>query len=133
MNNVSLIEVNQRVSVLGRIEAVTYNWIGKSPYVRISWDLTRYGDIKKINGEKEIQIGPYRLLQVDDWFYGDCWLYVRKNKFGLLRVALYKSTRLLDLAYRRAIITLAIWRLADYGEGYIPSWRDIKIVKRLLK
>lgn len=126
------IETSVRRSPLGKIEAENHKWVGKSPYVHISLDLVRYGEISKIDGDKEIQVGPYRLLLVDKYI-GDYHLYVRKDRFGALRVALYKSTRLLDLIYRRLIITLAVWGLAEYHEMTVPTWRDIKLTKWLTK
>lgn len=116
---------------LGRRESITYKLVGESPYVRFDRRFLQSGDIKKIKGEEEIQIGPYRLLKMESGVYWDYVLYVRKDKFGAFRVWFYKSTRLLDLIYRRLIITLAVWRLADYSQGFIPSWRDIRILKRL--
>ncbi len=130
---VSHIEISVQTNPLGKREAVNHKWVGNSPYVHISlltnWD---YHGIKSIRGEEEIQFGPYRLLKVDDgYFYGDFNLYVRKDKLGALRVMLYKSTRLLDLFYRRMIITLAVWKLADFSPVTVPSWRDIKIFKKV--
>lgn len=123
--------VTEQTNPLGIKEKREYQWEGKSPYVRVSLYGRWFPDVEKINGDKEIQIGPYRLLQIDDGrFYSDYLLYVRKDKFGALRVWFYKATRLLDLIYRRAIITLAVWRLADYHEATVPTWRDIKFLKR---
>lgn len=125
------IETTVRRNTLGRIEVESHRWVGKSPYVRISYDLLC--QIAPANERHKIQLGPYRLLLVDQESYWDAPLYVRADKFGALRVALYKYTRLLDLAYRRLIITLAVWNLADYHEGTMPAWKDIKALKRFAK
>lgn len=131
--NTAYIETRVSFYPNGRIEQTTYEWVGESPYTRVSHRLI--SEVAKDIYETEIQVGPYKLLRVDkDAFgYADFPLYVRKDKLGALRVALYRSTRLLDLAYRRLIVTLAVWRLAEYNAAVYPSWRDIKIVKRFLK
>jgi hypothetical protein len=132
LKETSYIEFTVGTSPLGVRELVNCEWKGKSPYVRVSLWFRDAEHIKQIDGDKEIQIGPYRLLKVEDAHFIEWALYVRKDKFGALRVALYKSTRLLDLIYRRLIITLAVWKLADFREATVPSWRDVKIVKKLL-
>jgi hypothetical protein len=130
MNNTALIEVEVKTNPLGKREATNYKWIGKSPYVYISWELL--GEIVGIGGDTiNIQVGPYKLLKIEHGYLGNVVLYVRADKLGALRVALYRSTRLLDLMYRRLIITLAVWKLADFSPARVPSWKDIKIVKRL--
>lgn len=127
MTDYSYLEVTRHINPLGETEQYTYKWIGKSPYVKIGWMFLREFDK---DHKKEIQFGPYKLLKVDDEPWHDDVLFVRKDNLSALRVALYKSTRLLDLIYRRLIITLAVWRLAEFHEMCIPSWRDIKIFKR---
>jgi hypothetical protein len=132
MMDTAYLEVTEHVNQLGKVEQFTYKWIGKSPYTRIGWRLL--GNIVGIGGDTiNVQIGPYKLLKVEDDYQRDAVLYVRADKLGALRVALYKATRLIDLAYRRMIVTLAVWNLAEFSPAYIPSWRDIKLIKRLLK
>lgn len=43
----------------------------------------------------------------------------------------HKSSRILRIVGARIIITLAVWGLADFNGACIPSWRDIKIVKKI--
>ncbi len=121
-----------KTNPLGIRESLTAEWDGKSPYTYISWRFL--GDIVGIGGEtNEIQIGPYKLLRIEHDELSEKVLYVRKDKLGALRVALYKSTRLLDLIYRRLIVTLAVWRLAEFSIAVLPSWRDIKALKGFTK
>lgn len=119
---------------LGVRESTNYEWSGNSPYlyVDIRFIADLYPNKLPMNSWddiKEIQIGPYKLLQVDT---SSMWnlLYVRKDKFGQLRVWLYKSTRMFDLIYRRMIITLAVWNLAEYSQACIPTWKDIKLFRK---
>jgi hypothetical protein len=133
LRDTALIKFTVKTNPLGIRESLTAEWEGKSPYTYVSFFLVDRGEAMRIKGDEEIQIGPYRLLKVDtDWSMG-AWLYVRKDRLGALRIALYKSTRLLDLIYRRLIITLAVWRLADYHQHTIPTWRDIKGLKGFVK
>ena len=132
MIDAAYLEVEVKTNPLGKIEQQTYKWKGNSPYTYISWPLL--GDIVGIGGDTiEVQVGPYKLLKIEHDHSRGAVSYVRKDKFGALRVALYKSTRLLDLVYRRLVITLAVWKLAEFTPGCIPSWKDIKILKRLTK
>jgi hypothetical protein len=125
------LKVTQHRNEIGKIEQLTYELVGDSPYVHISRQmLDRYYDEPFPNA---VQFGPYRLLIMEDYCAYDYIVYVRADKFGALRVAIYKATRVLDLFYRRMIVTLAVWNLAEFHEASIPSWRDIKIAKRFLK
>lgn len=78
-------------------------------------------------------IPPFELLKVEYFAARREWLCVRVDKFGALRVFIYRATRWLDWFYRRSIIVLAVYGAADFHDGYIPSWRDIHILKRLVK
>lgn len=42
-------------------------------------------------------------------------------------------SRILDLVYRRMVITAAVWRLAKYHEAAIPTWRDVYALDRSAK
>jgi hypothetical protein len=124
MNNMSYIEVTVGVNPINMIERRSYKWIGKSPYACVGCnDLEREGLLNK----KIISIGGYRLMMIERDYCTNSFLFVKKDWLAYPRLVLYKSTRFLDLAYRRIIITLCVWNLAKYHEGRIPSWRDIKI------
>ena len=116
----------------GKIENRTYEWVGKSPYVEISWriiqDMFTFGD-----DNSKIQIGPYKLVQVEHHLQTDSILYVRKDRLWKLYIFLYRSIRLLDLKYRRIIITLGVLRLADVHSNRIPSWEDIVLIKKIIE
>lgn len=113
---------------LGIRESIDFEWEGKSPYVLI--DANTLYEIGLKEFKNPLIIGKYKLLLVERQYHMDGCLYVRSDKFGALRVFLHRSTRWLDLAYRRAIITLAVWKLAKYQSNVIPSWRDITIFRR---
>ena len=119
-------EVVQKRNQIGRIENITYNLIGTSPYVDIAFDVVE--DFGYSLDEPIIKIGPYQLFFVASNPYNRTIQYVRSDKFGKLRVLIYKVTRGLDLVYRRLIITLSVWNLAFYNPRIIPSWRDIKLL-----
>lgn len=51
------------------------------------------------------------------------WAYYRVRQALWLR----------DIFCIRLVLTLAVWRLADYRPEVIPSWRDIRAVQWLRK
>ena len=125
----SYLEVTVKTNKLGIQEAVTYSLNGKSPYTFIIY---RFLEKSFFNPSSDsIQIGPYKLLLVEQMPDGN--LYVRADRFGKLRVFIYRMTRLFDLAYRRFLITLAVWNLAEYRQWEIPTWKDVKIFRKRKK
>lgn len=122
----SVIEITMRVNALGLRESETFRIVGDSPYVLVGrLDDAKTGDV--------VKIGPFNLLVVERRWEIDGALCVRADRFGALRIWVYRATRWLDWAYRRCIITLAVWGLADYQQASIPSWRDIRALKRWAK
>jgi len=123
----SQIEVSVTTNALGMRESETYRWAGRSPYILVSWDL--------ISGMDEIgtiTFGPYKLRKVKDKFELNCILYINTSyPFWRLIELFYRASRWADLVYRRLIITLAVWGLADYHQYCIPSWRDVKLFKKV--
>lgn len=123
----SYIERTVHVNPIGKLEGFSYKWIGDSPYVYIDFYVMETEGLREKN---LISIGGHKLLFVEIDYMRGSYLFVRKDKLGAMRIFLHKASRFLDLAYRRFIITLAVWNLAKYHEGKIPSWRDIRIFKK---
>lgn len=111
------------------LESVSYKW-KNGPICRITTELAE--DLGYKWGDRYVTIGPYRIRVIDheapygvikgvrvDW---PLW-WVVPIAFG--------STRLLRLAYHRTIITLAVWNLAQVDLGVMPSWCDIRVVRRI--
>ena len=109
---------------------MTYKWVGDSPYTYI--DRFTIEDLYPGKIPDRILIGPYSLLKISDEHFRDSVLFVRQDPvLGWLRVQVYRMTRLLDLIYRRFIITLAVWNLADREMATIPGWQDIRLIQKL--
>lgn len=117
-----------KTNSIGIRESITYEWIGKTPYTIITG--CALSDMGFVDFPEKLIIGPYHLLKLGDKFDVDAAEYVRADKLGSIRVFFYRITRALDLIYRRLIITLAVWKLADYDPSRIPSWRNIRLLKR---
>lgn len=78
-----------------------------------------------------IRIGPFNLKVFEfDGFRGVYRLVRTDSLLGNIKVIAYRLTRWLDLAYRRLIITAAVWKLAEYRPERYPSWEDLYIVQR---
>lgn len=131
MRDTSWVNVTVQRSPLGMLESQTYEWRGKSPYIRIRYDVVR--EMGHRSFPDRIQMGPYRLLKVESYPWEDVALYVRHDRWGRARVAAYRLTRWFDLIYRRTIITLAVWHLADFHEVAVPCWSDIHILRKIFR
>lgn len=117
-------------SALGNIEQVTYTWPAGSHRalvgafdLRIDWFALRPGD--------QLTIGPYRVRVVETNFMMRSVVVVRDGPLWRAWLAASRAGRLADLVYRRLIITAAVWRLAHYDQGRVPTWRDLYVVQWL--
>lgn len=116
----------------GKLERVEFKWVGKSRRVRVSGELVdQHGWIIP---EKKIRFGPYTLAVLErDWMRDDYLCQRIDNIFSWVPVLWHKTSRVLELAYRRFIVTLAIWGLAKYDPGYIPNASQIYLVQKVRK
>lgn len=122
--------ITRKHNNLGGLESMTFEWVGESPYIYIG-----ISDIYDWRGFIEysptldlLKVGGYTLVRIENT--GFSTLYIKKSGFWRFRVWVYKVTRLLDLVYRRLLYTLAVWNLADFPQGTIPSWKDIKLFRK---
>ena len=119
--------VNHEYDLRGNLVRRDYEWEG---------DTITSIDINFIDGEPKpgnvIEIGPY-LVKIMEWeIWSNNVKVIRIDKsFWWLRYFWHRYNRSFDLAYRRFIITLAVWNLAVYDPATIPDWTDIKLIKRL--
>lgn len=134
MNDTGLIHIKNYYNTLGKIERQEYKWVGK-PIAEISTELI--DDMHWITyGDSEFSIGPYRVRIIDQEkrFTANYITVVRKDyPFWWVIIAWHRINRLLDIAYHRLILTLAVWRLASYNQAQIPTWRDIYLVQWIRK
>lgn len=71
-------------------------------------------------------VGPYCVRVIDYSLMRDEIIAYRERPIlSWLFVASYAVLTTLDLIYRRCIITLSVWGLADCRYGSLPSWRDV--------
>ena len=114
----------------GRQLRTDYKWVGESPYVLVDWlhmDLT-----ERLEYGHKINIGTFRLIVIELFFMSGELGCVRDDfLLGRLRYWWHRSTYRLDIFYRRSIICLAIYGLADYHEAAIPWSGDIHFIQRL--
>jgi hypothetical protein len=78
-------------------------------------------------------LGALRLLVLERCECIDGFIVAQDGWRGRLHYTLYHATNLARIAYCRAIITLAVWHLADYNRCAAPTWRDIHVAQRLLR
>lgn len=125
----------------GRLEQITCEWEGpkdgivsvNAPLFERHYGQTYKGSIPPAIGEV-VSIGPFSLRVFEHEPWQDAFSLVRTDSFlGQIKVAVYHLTRWLDLLYRRLIITTCVWKLAEYNQSSIPSWKDLHIVQRLGK
>jgi len=131
IDDTALMRETVTINAVGVKESHNYEWVGESPYIYITG--CALDGLGVPDNATSFLVGPYRLLRIERDPVMDAWLCVRADRFGALRVWLYRATRWIDLAYRRCIITLAVWGLADYSAQNIPTWCDIHALKRWAK
>lgn len=119
-----------RTNPLGMREHIGYEWQG-GPVTYIAHSLFYDSDIQ-LDGDCMV-VGPYRLRIIDQ--EGNLRQYYRCVRldypFWWLVLAWHRYGRLLDIAYRRLIITLAVWGLARYSQATIPSWEDVHVLRKI--
>jgi len=115
-------------NTLGRIERLEYSWEG-GPIAYVDINLLNPSDEYK---DGLLKIGPYRLRLLEEIIWSHQYKFIREDyPFWQLAVGWHKASRLFDLIYRRTIITLAVWRLADYNGATVPGWRDVHILRKI--
>ena len=121
--------VHRQGDIKGGVERETYEIEG-GPYVAIS---RSFDDYPTKPGGK-FMVGPYKLRTISYDFCADT-IIATQEKWPLwwVAVAWHRVNKLIDIFYRRMIVTLAVWRLADYYEATVPYIGDIHIVKRIRK
>lgn len=109
-------------------------WEGDNPYVEIYDDVFVYGEIAYPEIGQVLRIGAYRVRILEKRWEYRIYVAVRENWLGIPRLYGHKLGQRADDLYRRIILTMFVWGLADRDyQGYTPTWRDIKLVKWLSK
>ena len=120
------------------------NPLGAAPILRYTW---HGGDVIEISGNvwpefsqavpkigTRLWIGPYCARVLEYRFAHDSVLVCRERPvITALRVAFYRGNVYAEMAYRRLVLTLAVWGLASYQQGRLPSWRDIYVLAPLAR
>ncbi len=112
----------------------TYEWIGP-PVTSISAVLLDDIYTSEIDGCEgwvtadigdRFRIGPYKVRVIDkDWAWDRLIVAFDGNAFPLWYLR-YWVPRWLDIFYRRLIVCLSVFNLAEYDPATIPSWHDIR-------
>lgn len=115
-------------------EAIRFEWPSSSDRTMISnqmledllsdkWQTLSPGDV--------FDIGPFRVKVTRHLVACDAIEVVRQGSLlSKIKYFYHRSIPTIDLIYRRAIITLAVWRLATCETWELPTWRDVKIFKK---
>ena len=125
--------ITKHSDIRGGVERLTYEF-EDGPYIAISGCLyPEIGTCPPKIGDK-VELGPYKFRVLESNLYTDT-VFAIQEKWPLwwVAVAWHRSNKLLDIFYRRMIVTLAVWRLADYSEATVPYIGDIHIVQRIRK
>ena len=138
--NEGWIEEAVHYNALGR-ERIDYKWIGgdvarfsKQLLLDADPSIVRYTEFPRRPGDK-FEFGPFKLrvLEQDSGYY-DIIVAIRDR--GLvtdLRYFWHRFGKMADIAYRRLVITLAVWGLADLDQATVPTWRDVRLLCRMEK
>ena len=121
--------VTRHMDIRGGVERETYEIEG-GPYVAVDG---YYGGGSIESGEGFV-LGPYKFRTINYDFCSDTVIAIQEKwPLWWIAVAWHKYNKLIDIFYRRMIVTMAVWRLADYHEATVPYIGDIHIVQRIRK
>jgi hypothetical protein len=126
------IEVNEIRDFRGGVERREYRWSGGPiAFIHHEFLIRNNNDIKKTDDDVLV-IGPFRAKIIDKELMMQ-WIKVVRQDYPLwwLIYLWHKYSVLFDMVYRRFIITLAVWRLADYNSMIVPTWKDIYAIRKL--
>lgn len=127
MDKTGMIEITTHYDLRGNPETYSYRWTG-GPVGLMSRNVS---EIYAKPGDSEFWVGPFRVKILEQDSYQNLLTVVRQDYFLWRLVYLWHRYGILfDFAYRRFILTLAVWRLADYNPATVPTWRDIKLFRR---
>ena len=125
---------NQYNHATYELESQWHEWRGDNPLALIQvMDDYADRDLKKrLEAGGIITLGDLRLRIVDvgERFANNQWVVARDGWRARWYQYSRQYTRSIDTFYRRLILTVAIWGLADYNRwnnvGELPSWRHLK-------
>ena len=115
----------------GTVERYTYQWEGGDRVIVSDAVLARLDRSWRLEHGQVITVGPWRLRVIDRWPQIRGWYCIYETRWGWLWQAAYWGIRWGELVYRRMVLTLAVWGLADYRANYPPSWRDVGALRWL--
>lgn len=130
--------MSNHYDIRGGLERIDYLF-EDGPYLRISGRMIEEivpDPLMQFNHPLEqgrkIEVGPYRFRVLEYELMSDIYLTIQ-DKWPLwwLAVAWHKINKLPDLFYRRLIVTLAIWKLADYSGATVPYIGDVHLVQKV--
>jgi hypothetical protein len=131
------IEVTVHYDALGGVERYDYKWIG-GDVAKFSEQLLLDADPSEVRYDKfprrpgdRFEFGPFKLRVLKEPEWTAITAIRERGLITDLRLLWHRFGKLLDIAYRRFIVTLAVWRLAERNEGAIPTWRDVHALRRL--
>ena len=87
----------------------------------------------KLQGGERLRLGPYKFIVAGSMLVSDHLWVVQDTIPGRVRVLRYRASRLADLFWRRLIVTLSVWGLADRPAECYPSAGDIHLLQWLKK
>jgi hypothetical protein len=133
-----MIEMTAHYNALGDKERLDFKWIGGDT-VGITLMLLSTAECSVLKYDRfpfelgdRFKFGPFKLRVLEVQFWTDTVIAIRDRGFVTdLRYLWHRFGRLFDIAYRRLIVTLAIWNLADCEAGVIPTWRDVHALRRV--
>ncbi len=126
----SFIRVGQIAGALGP-EGFTYTWVqGQTRDAFINPHLLRATDCRLDEWEVRpgtiLTLGGLRLRVVRNDYPCGYIIVERDGWRAALRAYGEIARRPADRVYRRLIVTAAVWGLARYNPGMVPTWRDLR-------
>lgn len=108
-----------------------YRWVGTSRLAKIHPPCRSFYEDQAALENDKLAIGDFRLRVVD--IEGMYWIVTFDRWYAPIYKIIYRLIRTGEVCRSFIVFILAIWGLAEFHPASIPSWSDVKIIKRFMK
>lgn len=110
-----------------------FEWEGGDIVARVTGELLDRAGVKERRAGRPFWLGSMHLVIVSSDFVTRTYEVTWAGSFSALLYSWRKVQHLALLTYCRLIRTAEVWNLARVPDGTVPSYRDLNVVRSLLR